>query len=333
MKKLTFVLSLALVAAGNLLAQAQYEPHGAVKPSIVRPAALGGYDGGGFTGYGYGYNYEYMHGSCACQPKGCSRGVCHGYDNCCVPCPTLFCALKRVGHMLDCLLPCYACKPSPCKPLGGLFGHGGCGPHLFAKGKCHGCSSGCGPVCDGACPTCTSPVPTGPAATNPFIDDPPVPAPLPDEDEAKGVRRHPIWKTPTPSPAPASPALSASASAKPKRIGSNPYRLAAGRYGLTPQPRVPSVPAASDPAPVIMSSRRVAKAASHPVAEADESAAAPEAVSVLRRLSHEEEAGPLAAPHASSAVPAPPLPQLAPVPVEPAAATDSTIPVNPLRQR
>ena len=308
MRKLTFVLSLALLAA-PVAAQAQYEP-GPRSPSIVRPASMGGYDGGGWSGYGHGYNYNYGPGSHACSPHGCSGGICHGYDNCCLRCPTLLCCLKRIGCMLDCLLPCRTCNSGCCQPCGGGLFQGGCRPHLFAGGRC-------GPSCDAGCPTCTSHAP-GPAATDPFQDDPTPPTPMPDT--GKDARRHPIWNQPAAPAPPASPALSASASAGKPQLLANPFKLLATQ----PSPGAKNI---TPPAPVVMS-RRMTRPAVAPVSVAEEETSAePEVKSVLRRLSHEEEAV-----TPSSSIPAPPLPSLMPIQFDERPAARWNIPANPLRR-
>src|SRR6185503_4511529 len=112
-------------------------------------------------------------GSHACSPVGCSCGPCYGYDNCCIRYPNLLCCLKRVGRMLDCLLPCQCCTGVNCNGYGHGHGGGGCGlfggckPHFFGGGRCCGsksCGSCCAPTCGAPCPTCTSGIPA-PAAT------------------------------------------------------------------------------------------------------------------------------------------------------------------------
>jgi hypothetical protein len=86
------------------------------------------------------------------------------------------CCLKKIGRMLDCLLPCNKCCPGGC-----LFGGCGCGPHLFHRGGCGGCG-GCNIGC--STPSCSSPI--GYPASDPFIDDPIPPRPMPEP--AKDVR-------------------------------------------------------------------------------------------------------------------------------------------------
>lgn len=123
----------------------------------------------------------------------CSTGVCYGYDNCCCR-PHLLCCLKKIGRMLDCLLPCHKCCPNECA-------FGACRPHLFDCGHCGGCGlfgcghrGGCG-HCGGGCgPSCSSPI-GYPGVTDPFIDDPIPPRPMPEP--ARDVRHRP---TPAPTP-------------------------------------------------------------------------------------------------------------------------------------
>ncbi len=111
-----------------------------------------------------------------------STGVCYGYDNCCCR-PHLLCALKKVGRMLDCLLPCNKGCHGGC-----LFG--GCRPHLFHRGCCStvGCSSAVEPGCG-----CAGPI-GQPYPSDPFIDDPV--QPMPPAHPAQDVRSRQVPTSP-----------------------------------------------------------------------------------------------------------------------------------------
>jgi hypothetical protein len=148
--------------------------------SVLKPAdqvEWAGYTSTGYTGGTVVGDY-----SCCNKPIGCSTGVCMGYDNCCPRIGPL-CFIKRVGRMLDCLLPCNKCCTS--EPFC-LFGH--CKPHLFAGGHCGGCRKmGCS-SCTTGCSSCSSP--SGhPELADPFQDDPLPPKPM--VDPAHGARSYP----------------------------------------------------------------------------------------------------------------------------------------------
>lgn len=113
----------------------------------------------------------------------------------CRPCGPLhpFCFLHRVGRMLSCLVPCnHCCHRGGCGLHGCVLGGrwGGCG-------VC--CGRGCDPCCEGGwmgpaggghCLGCG-----GPAASDPFQDDPvpaPPPAPSPSETRYPGSRPLPM---------------------------------------------------------------------------------------------------------------------------------------------
>lgn len=150
-----------LVAGLPIVASAQYTPYGAPRsPSVIRPAAAW-------------ENHMYVpDGHC-----GCPMPVrCNDYHRCCNTCGIRpVCWLKRVGRMLDCLLPCDCCH-------GGLLGCRGCGGGCGAYGGYEfgtGCSS-CG----------------APGVTDPFQDDPLPATPTPIPEPARDVRHQPMRKLP-----------------------------------------------------------------------------------------------------------------------------------------
>jgi hypothetical protein len=170
MKKFSLIVSLILVALSAIPAAAQYSG-GAPRPASATRSVLKQADRVEWADYHVGTVAGPGISGCPDAHVTCSTGVCHGYDNCCCR-PHLLCCLKKIGRMLDCLLPCNKCCPGGC-----LFG--GCGPHLFHGGCCGGRNIGC------STPSCSSPI-GYPGAGDPFIDDPVPPQPMPEP--AKDVR-------------------------------------------------------------------------------------------------------------------------------------------------
>jgi hypothetical protein len=176
MKKLACLLALLTLAALPRLAAAQYnrpEPTRSVLKTVDE-VEFAGYHTGSLAGPGVS--------GCSHVHVGCSTGVCYGYDNCCCR-PHLLCALKKVGRMLDCLLPCNKGCHGGC-----LFG--GCRPHLFHRGCCStvGCSSAVEPGCG-----CAGPI-GQPYPSDPFIDDPV--QPMPPAHPAQDVRSRQVPTSP-----------------------------------------------------------------------------------------------------------------------------------------
>ena len=145
MKKLSLFVSLVVVGLWADAAMGQYSggPRtAAATRSVLKQAdevEWADYRAGSIAGPG-------MSG-CPDAHVTCPTGVCYGYDNCCCR-PHLLCCLKKIGRMLDCLLPCHKCCPNEC-----VFGV--CRPHLFDCGHCGGCG-GHGMGC--AAPSCSTPM-------------------------------------------------------------------------------------------------------------------------------------------------------------------------------
>lgn len=190
MKTFSFVASLVIAAASVAPAAAQYS--GSPRSATATRSVLKQPDHVEWADYHVGTVAGPGISGCPEAHVTCSTGVCYGYDNCC--CRPLLCTIKRIGRMLDCLLPCNKCCNGGC-----LFSGRCCGPHLFHRGCCGG-YDGCGIDAGCAAPSCSSPIgyPGGyPGATDPFIDDPLPPRPTPEP--ARDVRYRP---TPALSPAP-----------------------------------------------------------------------------------------------------------------------------------
>ena len=130
---------------------------------------------------------------------GCPMPVrCDDYTECCRPCGVRpFCFLKRVGRMLDYLLPCNKCCGGGC-----LIGDcHGCG---WFKSRCPKNCSYCdhSPSCGSVCPSCDHGI--GPAMSDPFLDDPPLPPstsaspmpPIPSPSDDTGFRHGPVRAQP-----------------------------------------------------------------------------------------------------------------------------------------
>ena len=235
---------------------------------------------------------------CTAAHVGCSDGVCYGYDNCCCR-PHLLGCLRKFVRMLDCLVPCHSGNGGCC-----LFG--GCRPHLFAGGRC-----GCGDVsCTSSCPSCTTPVGSH-SLSDPFIDDPEPPKPLPDSSTSMRQR-----------PARASVATVAASSASPYKVTTTRELL---RQHVEATSRRDTAPAhtAARPEPVANPRDRVtARPPTH---------SRPAPKSPLQRASAEEEV-PVSGQLKEWLTP----PALLPVTIhrtESESSTDDTaIPVNPLRK-
>src|SRR5687768_9400672 len=175
MKVLTVVVGIVAAILPVIGLAQEYHGSGSRGESVIRPA---------------GHWQNYMHvpdGHCGCP----TPVRCGDYTECCRPCAlNPCCFFKRVGRMLDCLLPCNKCCG------------GGC-----LIGDCHGCGwfkSHCPKRC-GYCDHvgCGSVVPSSidhqPMSSDPFLDDPvqPMPeatapsAPTPAPDGESRLRRTP----------------------------------------------------------------------------------------------------------------------------------------------
>ncbi len=244
----------------------------------------------------------------------CPTGVCYGYDNCCCR-PHLLCCLKKIGRMLDCLLPCYKCCPNEC-----VFG--ACRPHLFDCGRYGGCS-GHGPDC--AAPSCSTPM-GYPDASDPFIDDPLPPRPMPEP--AKDVR---LRFAPPPQPSP-EPSPYAARKASPYKVTT--MGEVARQNAIEASRREVARPAA----PVTTPYNPRDKFAAQPRTHSPSTHSRPGPKSVLQPAMAEEEVAEetiTAEPRARDEAPAPPA--LLPVAIRRASAEQPAddgqeIPVNPLRK-
>jgi hypothetical protein len=221
------------------------------------------------------------------------------YSNCCRPCGLRpICFLKRVGRMLDCLLPCNKCCGGGCA-IGDCHGAGWFRPHCPKNcGYCGGGHLGLG-YAGGGCPTCTSGVPE---FGDPFLDDPVPPMPMPDSlpqpsraEPGTDVRR-----------APAAQSHSAIAAAPRVNSGRSPWKKISGPQVV----RRPTATAAQTSRPVSITVERP-----QPMPQvqprtkpARDKVAKPAEKSVLRRTSLEEEVAPEPAPFSVDATVAQPMP-------------------------
>jgi hypothetical protein len=144
-------------------------------------------------------------------PCGCAMSVeADCYNDCPHRCnPVRF--LRRVGRMLDCLVPCNLCcprggcgllhgpHPGKCSICCGVACSGDCGGGNLHSNCCpNPCGSAFAPIapscgCGGACHTCSSALP---GFGDPFIDDPTPPMPpIPTSQPATEVRRAPAPRT------------------------------------------------------------------------------------------------------------------------------------------
>jgi hypothetical protein len=191
------------------------------------------------------------------------------YNPTCRPCGPLHpvCFIKRVGRMLDCLVPCNLC----CNGCGcGLFhgcglggrtwghcsvccGGGACGAGgRGGCGACGGCGNGCinpagsvfdPPCCSSnTCGSCSCGVGPGccdavaPTLSDPFQDDPMPPKPT--SSPATEVRRPPA-KQMKPVSAPANDTVTANESSPNKQstaTNTSPYKIV-NKETATPQPK------------------------------------------------------------------------------------------------
>ena len=289
------LVALLLVAGTPALGLAQNQTGGS--RTVIRQAAYGG------SAFGGGIEYGSPGCGCGAPVAGptCAGACCTNYEGgCCRPCfPNLLCAVKRVGRMLDCLLPCNKCCPGTC-----LMDRGGCRPHLFSRGRL-GCSSCCESTggmeyIDHMKPMNHQHMPM----SDPFIDDPQprAPTPMPDADPSTDVRRKPVLNSPV--------ALQAA-----PRTG-----IASARPANSPYKIVKSAPRSSYPTTIRQQPTTRAAVAGRPTL------AKPAEQSVLRRASLEQEE--VAAPADEFDAPSPPA--LLPLTVRKASA-EMEIPVNPLR--
>jgi hypothetical protein len=269
------------------------------------------------------------------------------YNPTCRPCGPLHpvCFAKRVGRMLDCLLPCNLC----CRGCGcGLFhgcglggrtwghcsvcscggacggcGAGGCGPGGCGPSGYGGCSNGCvnpagsvfdAPCCScgqcdgcscGAGPSCCDAV-APPMLGNPFQDDPMPPTPMPTSMPAE-VRRPPARQL-KPVSAPPRESFSAKDSPPAKQtaaVNNSPYKI------------VNQQPPAAPP-------RTTARRATSTITATEEVRTVP-ARSVLRRASVESESVEPAPHNINRARALPIIRSQSPEPI------DQDVPLNPLR--
>ncbi|MEX2175002.1 MAG: hypothetical protein WD872_11615 [Pirellulaceae bacterium] len=299
MNKLVLMVSFAAMGAIQTLAWAQQPA--AVSRSVLRPAEHVEY-ADFHAGRAGGYAGSHGGGGCGCATTvGCSTGIRYGYDSCC-PRPHLLCAIKRVGRMLDCLLPCNKCCPG-----GSLFG--GCRPHLFQRGHCGGGNMGCTTACN----SCSTPMPypqhlSDPLRNDPFRDDPVPPRPMPEP--ARDVRYRPSQQSP----------LAARANISAAAHSPSPYKVTTGRQ----QARQPTVEAAT---------RRQAQ----PINPRDKTAyqsgirVSPAQPAVLQQAAVEQEVA-----QPAELEVAPSAPALLPVTIQRTSAqvelVELEIPVNPLRR-
>jgi hypothetical protein len=190
----------------------------------------------------------------------------------CRPCGPFrpICFLKRVGRMLDCLIPCNLCCNKSCgggcgSPCGGGPLHGCilggrkygcnvcCSTPVASGCGCNSCAHPCGSAfascCKPSCTTsCSTPCTTGghchgcssalPGLSDPFIDDPALPKaseespPKPTAESATEVRRIPA----RPSRTVAAPARHVTA---PRPIPTPARHVAAPRQVSAPRPVAP----------------------------------------------------------------------------------------------
>jgi hypothetical protein len=282
MKTLAWIASLAVLAATPSLALAQYTTAQYTTKATAR-SVLRSADHVEFTGSSMG-SIAYPGGHCGCGTSmGCAKPVCYGYDNCCPP-PPLLCCLKRVARMLDCLLPCNKCCPGGCLV-------DGCRPHFFG-GRC------CDVGCTTTIPSCSTPL-GYPDLSDPFIDDPAPPRPVPED--ATDVHRAPVRSSPY-----------AARSASPYKV-STKVEVARQR----------AVEAAARQTPAASPQDRVA--------DRSPLRSSPTEVPVLRRASAEDAPARTARP--TQAAPSPPglLPVIRRTSAE-EDVSDVDVPVNPLRR-
>jgi|GEM_PF-5160200 hypothetical protein len=166
MKKFSLLVALVLVAVSAIPAAAQYSGS-ASRPAVATRSVLKQPDQVEWADYHVGMVAGPGISGCPRAYPTCGGDVCYGYDNCCCPRP-LCCCLKKIARMLDCLLPCNNSCSGGC-----LFGGCRCQPHMFQRGCCGGCNVGC------SAPSCSSPI-GYPGASDPFIDDPVPPQPMPE---------------------------------------------------------------------------------------------------------------------------------------------------------
>ncbi|ADB18313.1 hypothetical protein Psta_3653 [Pirellula staleyi DSM 6068] len=172
-KGLSMIRTTLLITAATMLLipSSLFAQTGMPGQSIVRPvghAAWADYHSSEMHGAS-------LHGGCGC---GCSAPIaagpcCNSCQPCCRPLLSIVPnAIRGVGRVLSCILPCNKCC------------HGGCG--------IGGCSSGCcdaGPSCG-----CSSGMPTM-MHSDPFMDDPVAP-PMPPRETRAAPSRYPSYVSP-----------------------------------------------------------------------------------------------------------------------------------------
>ena len=276
-------------------------------------------------------------------PCGCPMSVeADCYNPTSRPCGPLHpvCFIKRVGRMLDCLVPCnLCCRGGGCglfhgAILGGRnWGHcsvccggGACGGCNGASGGCGGCDNCCVnpagsvfssvPCCTygGHCNGCSCSAPCGctdvtapPMLSDPFQDDPLPPTPRPTSLPATEVRRAPANQL-KPASTPSREAVS---------VTPPPSRTETASVNQSPYKIVTKQTTAAPP-------KTTVRKAANVIQSKEETRTVP-AQSVMRRASAETEAAE-PAPHRINHARALPI-----VRSQSPEAIDNEIPVNPLR--
>jgi hypothetical protein len=251
--------TIALVVGSLFLpALAAAQTYTSSSQSVIRP-----------TGYGWRNSVVVPDGPCGCSMS--VRADC--YTEHCRPCCFRpLCFLKRVGRMLDCLLPCHRCG-NCCDPCHGctLGGHwGGCDA---CCGGPWGSGCGCGSY-DSGLPGLSDPIP---ADATPDAPGPPTPMPTtPTSRPGAEVRFNPMMRpmvrTTTSIAIP--PAYAEPMQTQGQR--SSPWKVTNG-----------AADSASGAAEA-----RTARPRTSPTATASKPALKPSEQSVLRRTSYEEEIAP-----------------------------------------
>jgi hypothetical protein len=311
MKKLSLIVSLVIVGLWAHAAMGQYS--GGPRTAAATRSVLKQADQVEWADYRAGTIAGPGISGCPDAHVTCPTGVCYGYDNCCCR-PHLLCCLKKIGRMLDCLLPCHKCCPNEC-----VFGV--CRPHLFDCGHCGGCGGhgmGCG------APSCSTPM-DYPGASDPFIDDPIPPRPMPEPTKDVRLRPAPPM-TPSPAPSPYATRRTSPYKVTTTRELARQNEIEAGRSAVAPVA-----------APLTTPYNPRDKFAAQPQSPAPRTDSRPGPQLILQPAAAEEEVSEeeaTAQPQSRDEAPA--LPALLPVAIRRASAqqpvNDPEIPVNPLRK-